>query len=446
MNVSQHSRRAAWLISFFSLLACWFAETANANGLISGHYVFRATYAPVCLNGTYPVWLGSVATDIEWTVKTDASGQLTGTLDVRGLKSNITGTISRGDGFTDLYSVYLQAQTTGPNPAGVSGDFYAYLHGTQFLGDAGDADGDVRFIMNVPSASPLVVTFDVNLTVNGQGQITGSGTASSCAAETPVTVTGTNGTNCTLHIVGTNLPQFVWDGSGPATSFGFLAAWNAQGYGFTPSGAQLPIFTPNAPSLVPYVTSRKNHLLPTPHIPAFATCDVPLNPGVECRTGGALGNHQVVITFPKNITLNPPNGTPAVRVSSGTGSVSAFLVSNNEVIVNLTGVPEAQRITVTLSGVSDGTTTANISLPIGFLLGDTTGNGFVNSSDIAEARSQSGQALTFSNCRTDVTLNGVINSSDISLVQSKSGTALPAAAPSRSDRPIRSRRLPARKQ
>src|ERR1043165_821683 len=106
--------------------------------------------------------------------------------------------------------------------------------------------------MDVSSAGLLVVTFDLNLTVNGQGQVTGNGTASNCASQTPVTVTGANGTACSLHIVGTNVPQFVWDGSGAPTAFGFVASWTAQGYGFTPNGAQLPIFAPNAPALTPY--------------------------------------------------------------------------------------------------------------------------------------------------------------------------------------------------
>lgn len=59
------------------------------------------------------------------------------------------------------------------------------------------------------------------------------------------------------------------------------------------------------------------------------------------------------------------------------------------------------------------------------LLGDTTGNGAVNSSDISQTQSQSGQAATASNFREDVTVNGLINSSDISAVQAQSGTALP---------------------
>jgi hypothetical protein len=64
---------------------------------------------------------------------------------------------------------------------------------------------------------------------------------------------------------------------------------------------------------------------------------------------------------------------------------------------------------------------------MGVLVGDTTSNGSVNSSDIAQTQSQSGQVLTTNNFREDVTVNGAINSSDIGLVQSKSGTGLPAS-------------------
>ena len=64
---------------------------------------------------------------------------------------------------------------------------------------------------------------------------------------------------------------------------------------------------------------------------------------------------------------------------------------------------------------------------MGVLIGDTTANGAVNSSDIAQTQSQSGQAVTSSNFREDVTANGAINSSDIALVQSKSGTGLPSS-------------------
>ena len=62
---------------------------------------------------------------------------------------------------------------------------------------------------------------------------------------------------------------------------------------------------------------------------------------------------------------------------------------------------------------------------MGVLFGDTTGEGSVNSADISQTKSRSGQTVTSTNFRSDVTVDGSLNSVDISLVKSKSGTALP---------------------
>jgi hypothetical protein len=62
---------------------------------------------------------------------------------------------------------------------------------------------------------------------------------------------------------------------------------------------------------------------------------------------------------------------------------------------------------------------------MGVLAGDTTANRAVNSSDIAQTQSQSGQQVGLTNFREDVTVNGQINSSDIGFVQARSGTGLP---------------------
>ena len=141
-------------------------------------------------------------------------------------------------------------------------------------------------------------------------------------------------------------------------------------------------------------------------------------PGIECRTGGTTNDYQMVITFSGPVTFSN------AQVTQGTGIASSTSTSGNQVFVNLTGVSNAQTIQVTLFAVNDGTTTNDVSIPMSVLIGDTTANGSVNSSDIAETQSQSGQPVTVSNFREDVTANGLINSSDIALVQSKSGTAL----------------------
>ena len=96
-----------------------------------------------------------------------------------------------------------------------------------------------------------------------------------------------------------------------------------------------------------------------------------------------------------------------------------------EITVNLKNVSNAQTIQVGLLGVNDGTNTANVSVPMGILIGDTTSNRSVNSTDIGQTKSQSGQPVTGANFRIDVTANGAINSSDIGLVKSLSGTSLP---------------------
>jgi hypothetical protein len=156
---------------------------------------------------------------------------------------------------------------------------------------------------------------------------------------------------------------------------------------------------------------------------AVGTFDINLpltgNPGIECRSSGTSGNHRIIVTFPAPVSIK------SAAVTSGSGSVASSTVSGNVVTVDLTGVANAQVISVTLAGVTMGSNFGDVVIRMGVLAGDTTGNGAVNSSDTAQTQSQSGQNVTASNFREDVTVNGLINSSDIGLVQSQSGTALP---------------------
>ena len=146
-------------------------------------------------------------------------------------------------------------------------------------------------------------------------------------------------------------------------------------------------------------------------------------PEVECRTGGPSGNHTVIITFAAPVTVSTATVAPG---SGGTASVVGTpMVNNTQVTVNLTNVSNAQRLTINLLGVTAGANSGNVSIPMSVLLGDTSNNGAVNSSDVAQTQAQSGQVVTLGNFREDVTANGAINSSDVGLVQANSGTALP---------------------
>ena len=166
------------------------------------------------------------------------------------------------------------------------------------------------------------------------------------------------------------------------------------------------------------VASRKVHS-------SAGTYDVDLTSGgVECRSGGANGDYTLVFTL-----ANPLASVGGATVTSGTGTVKDGTVGSDahQYIVNLTGVTNAQRITVGLTNVTDSADnfSSAVSAQMGVLVGDVNGNGLVNSTDTSLVQSQSGQGVTASNFRMDVNANALINSTDTSIVQSKSGTGLP---------------------
>lgn len=157
------------------------------------------------------------------------------------------------------------------------------------------------------------------------------------------------------------------------------------------------------------------------------------NGEIECRSEGSSG-YTIIYSFgsefsvtgsASSVTLSPTNDGTVTSHGPGPGT--------NQYTVHLSGISNAQHHTITLNGVpvanaNDGGAPATLNNAVArldLLVGDTTGNGVVNSSDIAQTQSQSGHPVTLSNFREDVTANGSINSSDIGLVQSKSGTALP---------------------
>ncbi len=138
--------------------------------------------------------------------------------------------------------------------------------------------------------------------------------------------------------------------------------------------------------------------------------------GVECRSGGVTGDYTIVLSFANSMSSC---GT------SSAGSVSSG-PNPNQCTVALTGVPNAQDLTVTLSDAIDSTGAIGAaSTTMGVLVGDTNADASVNSADIGQTKAQSGSPVTGSNFREDVNVDGDINSADIGLVKSKSGTALP---------------------
>ncbi|MEY2546980.1 MAG: hypothetical protein QOG48_2097, partial [Verrucomicrobiota bacterium] len=155
------------------------------------------------------------------------------------------------------------------------------------------------------------------------------------------------------------------------------------------------------PSQLVRVVSRKMH-------GSAGTFDVDLpltgTAGIECRSGG---DYDIVFAF---------TGAPATGVATCNGNAATATSSGNETTVHCSGLANAQHVSITLN---------SISVPMDLLIADTTADRSVNSADIAQTKSKSGQTVDASNFRQDVTVDGSLNSADIALVKSKSGTALP---------------------
>jgi len=62
---------------------------------------------------------------------------------------------------------------------------------------------------------------------------------------------------------------------------------------------------------------------------------------------------------------------------------------------------------------------------MGVLLGDSNGDGTVNSGDAQQTRTRSGQLTDATNFRSDYNLDGTINSGDAFIVRARSGQTIP---------------------
>ena len=102
--------------------------------------------------------------------------------------------------------------------------------------------------------------------------------------------------------------------------------------------------------------------------------------------------------FPAPIALDA-NGRADISVThvDGNGPLPQFLIvlagsggspASVDVKLSWTGVANAQRIVLTLSGVSDGANMNNVNIPMSLLLGDLNASGGVNSTDISLAKAK----------------------------------------------------------
>jgi len=211
-------------------------------------------------------------------------------------------------------------------------------------------------------------------------------------------------------------------GTGFPRTFDYPYIKNAKGGDGTDIGA----FEFRAP-LTPISMSRKMHGSAGPF-----DIDLPFSgdDGIECRTGGATGDYEVIMSFATPVTVN---GNPQAEVRQGSGQIGTGGLSNGGVVsvngavvtVPLTNVANAQTIRIRLNNVSDGTNRSNVSIPMGVLVGDVNATRMVDGNDVSLVQRHMGKTANGTNFRFDVDASGLIDGNDVSLVQSQVGTSLP---------------------
>ena len=197
-----------------------------------------------------------------------------------------------------------------------------------------------------------------------------------------------------------------------STSQCWAVGWYTQGY------VDKPLIEEYSLTIPPLIKAGSRMVHGT--VGAFDV-DLPLTGkrGVECRSGGANGNYSAVFTFVNDVNNCGTAATPGGSVVAGPNS--------NQCTENLTGVANAQYVSVELDNIVDSQNNAgNVAVQLRVLIGDTNADGFVDAIDVSQTKSQSGNATGSSNFREDINLDGFVDAIDTSFVKSKSGTSLPS--------------------
>jgi autotransporter-associated beta strand protein len=189
------------------------------------------------------------------------------------------------------------------------------------------------------------------------------------------------------------------------------------GYAVQYNPTSIKLLAPQLPLQITAAVSRKTHgaLGPGPWDLNLLTTEP-----VECRSSG--GSHTLVFTFSNAVVSG------SAIVTAGEGQVSgAPTFSGRTMTVNLAGVSDAQKLSVTLQNVTDrfSQMMPDAIVMINLLIGDVNGDRVVNAGDALVTRNRSGNAAGGTNFRSDINLDGVVNSGDGTIIRARSGASVP---------------------
>ncbi|HWP40679.1 MAG TPA: glucoamylase family protein, partial [Tepidisphaeraceae bacterium] len=164
---------------------------------------------------------------------------------------------------------------------------------------------------------------------------------------------------------------------------------------------------------------------------SLGSVDLPLNLdsrglAVESRQGGPT---QLVLSFGANIVKGANFGVSLTTPTGGAnGTVLNATVSGSNLIIDVSGVADAQTLVVNVADVRHFSDTAGgtYSLRLGVLAGDATGDGRVDTADL-DIVSANWQTTGATYARGEFTSDGIVNARDLLVLAGNWNQSLPAA-------------------
>lgn len=137
--------------------------------------------------------------------------------------------------------------------------------------------------------------------------------------------------------------------------------------------------------------------------------DMPLtgSSGVEDRSSST---YEAVFTFDNPVT------SADISVTAGTATLGEPVFAGNVVTVALTGVADAQVVTLQVANVNGSGVSAG-TVDFGFLIGDVNGDRAVDLPDRDQLLADKGQPVTAANFRDDMNLSGAVDRGDSQLLK-----------------------------
>lgn len=322
----------------------------------------------------------------------------------RGLVTSTPGGISCGEQCAGAYAPGTVVQLSAAPTAGSV--FSGWSGGT---GSAVACNGSMLACnVTLIEASTITATFSSSFTVTPAAAANGS-----ISPATPQSVVSGSTTTFT-----------VTPDAGYAASVGGTCGGSLVGNVYTTNAVVANCtVTASFASLITLtgVVSRKTHA-------GAGTFDrpidrAPLIDGAITVEPRAIGSgHQIVFQFDQTVTTFG-TATAVDLLGNPIGTVNAAIntTTPSELIVTLTGIPDATRVTVAVTGVNGA---IGGVASVGFLVGDVNGSRTVSATDVTAVKSRSGQTLDTTNYQFDVNVTGTINASDVTAVKLRSGAAV----------------------